>query len=166
MSQKARFLLKSWSNHSRSSQYQDRPSLFSPRPNCCHQGNRIGWHRWPGNHLGRLERTDCTNSKPRICCCKCNINCYIIYSNFGQTEAGCRVLINLILLHVVSAMSDGQTDVDIILEYPIATTTFSENHSFAGIVDFLVAKLPARYTQAALIEARTSGSSSPSVGSQ
>jgi len=43
-------------------------------------------------------------------------------------------------------MSDRQTDVDIILEYPIATTTFYDNCSFAGVVDFLVAKLPARYT--------------------
>jgi hypothetical protein len=44
-------------------------------------------------------------------------------------------------------MSDGQTDVDIIPEYPIATTAFSDNCSFAGVVDFLVAKLPARYTR-------------------
>ena len=44
-------------------------------------------------------------------------------------------------------MSDGQTDVDIIPEYPIATTAFSDNRSFAGVVDFLVAKLPARYTR-------------------
>jgi hypothetical protein len=63
------------------------------------------------------------------------------------TEAGCRVLINLILLRVASIMSDGQTDVDIIPEYPIATTTFYDNRSFGGVVDFLVAKLPARYTQ-------------------
>jgi hypothetical protein len=62
-------------------------------------------------------------------------------------EAGCRVLINLILLRIASTMSDGQTDVDIIPEYPIATTTFYDNHSFAGVVDFLVAKLPARYTR-------------------
>jgi hypothetical protein len=44
-------------------------------------------------------------------------------------------------------MSDGQTDVDIIPEYPIATTTFSDNRSFAGVVDFLVAKLTARYAR-------------------
>jgi len=43
-------------------------------------------------------------------------------------------------------MSDGRTDVDIIPEYPIATTTFYDNRSFAGVVDFLVAKLPACYT--------------------
>lgn len=62
------------------------------------------------------------------------------------TEAGCRVLINLILLRVASTMSDGQTDVNIIPEYPIATTVFQDNRSFGGVVDFLVAKLPARYT--------------------
>ena len=33
-------------------------------------------------HLGRLERTDSANSKPRICCCKCDVDCYIIYSDF------------------------------------------------------------------------------------
>jgi hypothetical protein len=37
-------------------------------------------------------------------------------------------------------MSDGQMDVDIIPEYPIATTTFYDNCSFVGMVDFLVAK--------------------------
>jgi hypothetical protein len=44
-------------------------------------------------------------------------------------------------------MSYGRTDVDIIPEYPIAATTFYGNRSFAGVVDFLVAKLPARYTR-------------------
>jgi hypothetical protein len=46
-------------------------------------------------------------------------------------------LINLILLHVASKMSDGQTNVYIIPEYPIA---FYDNRSFGGVVDFLVAK--------------------------
>ena len=44
-------------------------------------------------------------------------------------------------------MSDGQTDVDIIPEYPIAATTFYDNRSFGGVVDFLIAKLPTRYTR-------------------
>ena len=56
-------------------------------------------------------------------------------------------MINLILLRVALMMSDGQMDVDIIPEYPIATTTFYDNRSFGGVVDFLVAKLPARYTR-------------------
>jgi hypothetical protein len=65
---------------------------------------------------------------------------------FDQTEAGCRVLINLLLLRVASAMSDANTDVNIIPEYPIAKTVLAENRSFGGVVDFLMAKLPARYT--------------------
>ena len=87
MSQQAHFLLESWSNHSGSGQYQDRPSLFSPRPNRRRQGNRVSWHRWPGDHLGRLERTDRTDSKACVCCCKCDADCYIIYSNF-QSDGG------------------------------------------------------------------------------
>ena len=63
-----------------------------------------------------------------------------------QTEAECQVLINMILLCVASTMSNGQTDINVILEYPIATTTFSNNHSFGGVINFLVAKLPACYT--------------------
>ncbi|KIM71928.1 hypothetical protein PILCRDRAFT_747605 [Piloderma croceum F 1598] len=62
------------------------------------------------------------------------------------TEAGCRVLINLLLLRVASTMSDENTDVNIIPEYPIAKTILAENRSFGGVVDFLMAKLPARYT--------------------
>jgi len=62
------------------------------------------------------------------------------------TQAGCRVLTNLILLRVASTMSDAQTDVNFIPEYPISTTAFYDNRSFGGVVDFLVAKLPARYT--------------------
>jgi len=63
------------------------------------------------------------------------------------TEAGCRVLINLILLRVASAMSTDQMDVNIIPEYPIAKTLFPGNRSFGGVVDFLLTKLPGRYTR-------------------
>ncbi|KAF8334622.1 uncharacterized protein EI90DRAFT_2993534 [Cantharellus anzutake] len=62
------------------------------------------------------------------------------------TEAGCRVLINLVLLRVASAMSTDQMDVNIIPEYPIPKTLFLGNHSFGGVVDFLMTKLPERYT--------------------
>ena len=65
---------------------------------------------------------------------------------FDQTEAGCRILINLLLLRVASTMSDENTDVNIIPEYPIAKIILAENRSFGGVVDFLMAKLPARYT--------------------
>ncbi|KAF8316009.1 uncharacterized protein EI90DRAFT_3087136, partial [Cantharellus anzutake] len=63
------------------------------------------------------------------------------------TEAGCRVLINLILLRVASAMSTDQMDVNIIPEYPIPKTLFPGNRSFGGVVDFLITKLPGRYTR-------------------
>ena len=65
---------------------------------------------------------------------------------FPQTEAGCRVPINLILLHVASTMSTNQMDVNIIPEFPITKTVFPGNHSFGGVVDFLLTKLPERYT--------------------
>jgi hypothetical protein len=55
-------------------------------------------------------------------------------------------LINLLLLCVASTMSDEETDVNIIPEYPITKTILAENHSFGGVVDFLMAKLPAHYT--------------------
>lgn len=63
------------------------------------------------------------------------------------TEAGCRVLINLILLRVASTMSTNHTDVNIIPEFPITKTIFPGNHSFSGVVDFLLAKLPEKYTK-------------------
>lgn len=64
----------------------------------------------------------------------------------SQTEAGCRVLINLILLRVASSMSTNHMDVNIIPEFPIAKTIFPGNRSFGGVVDFLLTKLPEKYT--------------------
>jgi len=64
------------------------------------------------------------------------------------TEAGCRILINMILLRVVSAMSTDKTDVNIIPEFPIAKTTFPSNLSFGG--DLLLTKLPSRFTREAI----------------
>ena len=63
-----------------------------------------------------------------------------------QTEAGCRVLINLMLLRVASTMSTNHMDVNIIPEFPIAKTVFPGNRSFGGVVDFLLTKLPEKYT--------------------
>jgi len=63
------------------------------------------------------------------------------------TEAGCRVLINLILLRVASTMSTNHMDVNIIPEFPIAKTVFPGNRSFGGVVDFLLTKLPEKYTE-------------------
>ncbi|KAG1808006.1 uncharacterized protein BJ212DRAFT_1580146 [Suillus subaureus] len=66
------------------------------------------------------------------------------------TEAGCRILINILLLRVVSVMCSGDTTVNIIPEFPIPRTIFhrdSGKYSFSGVVDFLVTKLPAQYTE-------------------
>ncbi|KAF8625759.1 hypothetical protein AX15_005212 [Amanita polypyramis BW_CC] len=63
------------------------------------------------------------------------------------TEAGCRVLINLILLRVASIMSIDHMDINIIPEFPIAKTVFPGNRSFRGVVDFLLTKLPEKYSQ-------------------
>ncbi|KAG1778407.1 hypothetical protein EV702DRAFT_1278097 [Suillus placidus] len=65
------------------------------------------------------------------------------------TEAGCRILINMLLLRVVSVMCLGDMTVNIIPEFPLPRTTFKRDSgkcSFSGVVDFLVTKLPARYT--------------------
>jgi hypothetical protein len=56
------------------------------------------------------------------------------------------VLINLILLRVASTMSTNHMDVNIIPEFPIAETVFPGNRSFGGVVDFLLTKLPEKYT--------------------
>jgi hypothetical protein len=68
------------------------------------------------------------------------------------TEAGCRILINMILLRVVSAMSTDETDVNIIPEFPIAKTTFPSSLSFGGVVDLLLTKLPSRFTRYLLLD--------------
>ncbi|KAG2035300.1 hypothetical protein BDR03DRAFT_529346 [Suillus americanus] len=67
------------------------------------------------------------------------------------TEAGCRILINMLLLRVVSVICQGDTAVNIISEFPLPTrTTFNRDSgkcSFIGVVDSLVTELPARYTE-------------------
>lgn len=66
------------------------------------------------------------------------------------TQAGRRILINMLLLRVLSVMSSGDTTVNIISEFPLPRTTFNRDSgkcSFSGVVDFLVTKLPAQYTE-------------------
>ncbi|KIM71160.1 hypothetical protein PILCRDRAFT_830519 [Piloderma croceum F 1598] len=58
----------------------------------------------------------------------------------------------MILLRVVSAMSMDKMDVNIIPEFPIAKTTFSGSHSFGGVVDLLLTKLPSQYTRYLLLD--------------
>ena len=60
-----------------------------------------------------------------------------------QIEAGCRILINMILLRVASAMSMDETDMNIIPEFSVAKTTFPNNLSFGSVVNLLT-KLPSR----------------------
>ncbi|KAF9510541.1 hypothetical protein BS47DRAFT_1347861, partial [Hydnum rufescens UP504] len=62
------------------------------------------------------------------------------------TEAGCRILINLVLLRVVSAISTDEMGINIIPEFPIPKTTFSGSLSTGGTVDLLLTKLSSRYS--------------------
>ena len=65
-----------------------------------------------------------------------------------KTEAGCRILINILLLRAVSVMCPGEMTVNIIM-IPSPSNDLqadSGKYSFSGVVDFLVTKLPARYT--------------------
>ncbi|KAG1784537.1 uncharacterized protein HD556DRAFT_1427447 [Suillus plorans] len=74
------------------------------------------------------------------------------------TEAGCRILINILLLRVVSVMCAGATTVNIIPEFSLPRTTFNRDSgkcSFSGVVDFLVTKLPTRYTNFLLSDPTT-----------
>ncbi|KAG2355513.1 hypothetical protein BDR07DRAFT_1464530 [Suillus spraguei] len=62
------------------------------------------------------------------------------------TEAGCRILINILLLRVVSVCPG----VNIIPEFPIPRTTFnpeSGKYLFSGVVDFLLTKVPTEFTE-------------------
>jgi hypothetical protein len=53
----------------------------------------------------------------------------------------------MILLRVVSTMSNSETSVNIIPEFSMPKTSIgSPDHSFGGVVDFLLTKLPTRYT--------------------
>ena len=65
----------------------------------------------------------------------------------NQQETGCRTLINLILLRVVSAMSTDETDVNIISEFPIPRTTLQSDFSVTCEAELLLTKLPSRFTR-------------------
>jgi hypothetical protein len=43
-------------------------------------------------------------------------------------------------------MSTNHMDVNIIPEFPVEKTVFPGNRSFGGVVDFLLTKLPDKYT--------------------
>ncbi|KAF9508406.1 hypothetical protein BS47DRAFT_1350474, partial [Hydnum rufescens UP504] len=77
------------------------------------------------------------------------------------TEAGCRILINLVLLRLVSAISTDEMGVNIIPEFPIPKTTFSGSLSAGGTVDLLLTKLPSRYSRDYLLLDPTSALENP-----
>lgn len=74
---------------------------------------------------------------------------YIIsYSHF-QTEAGCCILINIILLRLALTMQTDKSEVNIIPEFPIPKMVFKTalgSYSFSGVVDFLLVKVPLKYS--------------------
>ena len=74
---------------------------------------------------------------------------YIILYGHFQTEAGCRILINIILLRLASTMQTDKSGVNIIPEFPIPKTVFetaSGSYSFSGVIDFLLAKVAPKYS--------------------
>ena len=64
------------------------------------------------------------------------------YHHF-QMEAGCRILVNTILLHVVSNISGNGVDVSIVPKFRMEVTRFEyAATSYGGTVDFLIVKGP------------------------
>lgn len=60
-----------------------------------------------------------------------------------SSEAGCRVLVNIILLHVVSKISGTEVDVSIVPEFRMDATRFEyAATSYGGVVDYLIVKGP------------------------
>ena len=69
---------------------------------------------------------------------------YVYYSI--QTEAGCHILINAILLHVVSNLSGADINVGVIPKFQIESTHFKHAATcYGNIVDFLIVKGPSNY---------------------
>jgi hypothetical protein len=63
--------------------------------------------------------------------------------HYFQTEAGCRILVNIILLHVVSNISNVEVDVGIVPEFRMDSTRFEyAPTSYGGIIDSLIVKGP------------------------
>lgn len=70
--------------------------------------------------------------------------------SYSKTEAGCRILINMMLLRLASAMQNEKIQLNIIPEFPIPKTTFetdSGEQTFSGVVDFLLARIPPKYSR-------------------
>ncbi|TFY78799.1 hypothetical protein EWM64_g5215 [Hericium alpestre] len=67
-----------------------------------------------------------------------------------STDAGCRMLIDIILLRIASVMQDSSTEVEIMPEFPVSETASNSRageHSFSGTLDYLLAKIPVKYVE-------------------
>jgi hypothetical protein len=63
--------------------------------------------------------------------------------HYLQSEAGCRVLVNIILLHVVSKIGGTEVDVGIVPEFRMDATRFEyAATSYGGVVDYLTVRGP------------------------
>ena len=78
-----------------------------------------------------------------------SLHCYLILYAYHcfQTEAGCHLLINAIVLQVISNLSDAGVDVSIVPDFQKKSTQFEATPtSYAGFVDFLIVKGPPSHT--------------------
>lgn len=74
-----------------------------------------------------------------------SVSMHILISPFMPTiavrQAGCRILVNAILLHVVSNLSGAEVNIGIVPEFTMESTRFEyASTSYGGIVDFLIFK--------------------------
>jgi len=67
------------------------------------------------------------------------------------SEPGCRILMNVILLRVVSAMSTDETDVNIIPDFTLEPDIYPD-FAFDGVVDIILTKLQSRLTRSLLFD--------------
>lgn len=69
------------------------------------------------------------------------VNLYAHYC--FQTQAGCHLLINAIILHVMSILSDAEVDVSMVPDFWMKLMQFEAiATSYGGFVDFLIVKGP------------------------
>src|SRR5258708_10718476 len=66
--------------------------------------------------------------------------------SFFQSEAGCRMTINMVLLRLAPLVRNTESKLTIVPEYPIAKTKMEEGQSLGDIVDYLLARHPAEHS--------------------
>lgn len=57
------------------------------------------------------------------------------------------MLIDIILLHLAFTASNEDQDVSIVPEFSVLKTAFDEKRSFGRVLDYLITKLPSKYTR-------------------